>query len=165
MRHILAVALLVASTIAAPAVTFVRDGNRVILTGQIRQGDGVAFAAIAAALPDGIIIVLGLDGGVVPDAISIGRIIRERKFRTLVPSQCMSACLMIFAGGASRELGEGARLGVHCARRLDDLAHCDKAATSDMAAFLRQMRMPQTIVQMQEQAGLEITPVPAAALK
>jgi len=166
MRHVLAVALLVASTIAAPAATFVRDGNRIVLTGVIRAGDAAAFAHLVASLPDNVIVVLGSDGGSVPDALAIGRLVRERKFRTLVPSQCLSACVMVWSAGSPRELGDGARIGIHCARLESDLAHCYGPATDQMAAHLRDMGMPAVVITMQAQATSPetATMVPPAVL-
>src|SRR5262245_36425979 len=76
--RILATMFLLASTIAAPAATFVRDGNRLVLTGQIRSGDATAFAHLAASLPDDGVVVLGSDGGSLPDSLAIGRLVRER---------------------------------------------------------------------------------------
>jgi hypothetical protein len=111
ITRILAVALLAATAApAAEAATIIRNGNRIVLTGSIQEGDDAAFAA---AVDSGVrMVVLGSDGGRVTEAMAIGRLIRERHLDTAVPSSCVSACALIWAAGQRRTVN--GRLAMHC---------------------------------------------------
>src|SRR6266566_4479181 len=111
ITRILAGVLLTATaTTPALAATIVRTGDRVILTGDIVEGDDTKFAA---ALDDDVrLVVLGSTGGHVSAAMKIGRLVRRRHLDTAVPSSCMSACSLIWASGVRRSVD--GRLAMHC---------------------------------------------------
>src|SRR5215471_13244927 len=114
---------LAAAVTPAAAATIVRNGDRIVLTGSIQPGDYTAFAA---ALDDNIrIVVLGSDGGRVDEAMEIGRLIRKRRLDTAIPSSCVSACALIWAGGKTRTVGVGGRLSVHCPTLIGSPYQCD----------------------------------------
>lgn len=60
-------------------------------------------------------LVLQSPGGSVSDALKIGRYIRQAGIETrmLRGEFCFSACPYILAGGASRDIEDGAQVGVH----------------------------------------------------
>lgn len=60
-------------------------------------------------------VVLSSPGGSVADALSMGRLIRERKLDTRVEAKalCASSCPLIFAAGVKRTAQAGAAIGVH----------------------------------------------------
>ena len=76
-----------------------------------------------AHLSAGDIVLMSSPGGDLNQAIIIGEIIRSRGLATAVgvadaaghirPSYCASACVLAFAGGATRLGVEGSMLGVH----------------------------------------------------
>lgn len=84
------------------------------LAGRIEDGDDKAFHDLAASQPDALVALSGPGGKVFP-ALAIGREIRARGLRTLVPSgaSCASACALIWLAGSQRSLGTGARIGFH----------------------------------------------------
>ena len=82
--------------------------------GQIREADYPAFHDLAAAHPDALVVLTGPGGSVGP-ALAIGREIRARGMRTVVPAgaTCASACSLIWLAGTQRLLGADARIGFH----------------------------------------------------
>ncbi len=86
----------------------------VSIGGPIGEADYRAFHDLAAAHPDALVVLTG-PGGRVDPALAIGREIRARGMRTLVPAgaTCASACSLIWLAGTQRLLGEGARIGFH----------------------------------------------------
>jgi hypothetical protein len=61
------------------------------------------------------VVVFDSPGGLVLEAIQLGRYLRERGIATLVPDEalCASACPLAYAGGVAREAGARAWIGVH----------------------------------------------------
>ena len=93
----------------------VGDG-RLIAVGTIERGTAEAFAAEIAKRGAYVkTVVLHSPGGSVPDALRMGRLIRQKKFATEVEGGrlCASSCPLVFAGGVERRAGEKAAIGVH----------------------------------------------------
>ncbi|MEM7641051.1 MAG: hypothetical protein AAF366_00820 [Pseudomonadota bacterium] len=89
-----------------------RDALR--LRGGIAAGDGARIVdELGAAAPE--VVLLDSQGGSVGDALEIGRAVRELGLETRLQdgAVCLSACPYVFAGGVTRQVDEGARLGVH----------------------------------------------------
>jgi hypothetical protein len=149
ITRILAVALLAATAApAAEAATIIRNGDRIVLTGSIQEGDDAAFAV---AVDSGVrMVVLGSDGGRVTEAMAIGRLIRERHLDTAVPSSCVSACALIWAAGQRRTVN--GRLAMHCPTFPGEL-QCYAPARQTMIAYLREMGAPAAVIDLQEAAG------------
>jgi hypothetical protein len=131
---IVAAALLAAGASGAGAMSIkkVAGGQpgveTILLEGKIEDGDALALQGYIAKLPVGTRIVAHLSstGGLVREAIALGRIIHKNKIRTVVPSKaaCNSACVIVFVGGHDWETGRPwqlkystARLGVHSFKR------------------------------------------------
>ncbi|MHA7869484.1 MAG: COG3904 family protein [Salipiger thiooxidans] len=86
------------------------------LEGEIAEGDGGRVSElIDAADPAVEALVLQSPGGSVQDALALGRHLREAGIgtRMLRGEYCYSACPYLFAGGETRDVEEGASLGVH----------------------------------------------------
>lgn len=91
-------------------------GDMIIINGGIEEGDADRFNAFISSLesvPSNVVI--NSPGGIVSDALSIGRQIRELDVRTLVlpGAYCYSACPYLFAGGTKREASRRGEVGVH----------------------------------------------------
>jgi hypothetical protein len=101
---------------AAPMTFELVGGGKLMATGTITPGISEAFAA-EVSRHGGYIktVVLNSPGGSVADALTIGRLIRERKFATEVEAgkYCASSCPLVFAGGVERRAGDRAAIGVH----------------------------------------------------
>lgn len=86
------------------------------LTGAIADGDAARFAdwlKVRSEPPDKV--YLNSPGGIVTEALALGRLLRERGIATAVePGDiCLSACPYAFAGGVLRDAPEGALIGLH----------------------------------------------------
>jgi len=151
MKRLVAIALLTAAALtSASAATITRSGDKLVLTGDIVEGDAAAFAA---ALDNDVrLVVLGSTGGRVYEAMAmaIGRLVRKRRLDTAVPSSCMSACALIWAGGVKRTV-EG-RLAMHCPTFPGEL-QCYAPTRQVMVGFLKEMRAPAGVIELQEAAG------------
>jgi hypothetical protein len=115
-RHVSAMLYLVVALVWYPAgaATIVHDKDRLVLTGPIRWGDSVVFFAAVNSDCNIRTVVLDSYGGLVDEAIEIGRIIRERHLDTAVPpsSSCVSACVLVWAAGQRRTVD--GQLATHC---------------------------------------------------
>src|SRR5450755_2308412 len=101
---------------AAPMTFELVGGGRLMATGTITPGISEAFAAEVSRHGDYIkTVVLNSPGGSVADALTMGRLIREKKFATEVEAgkYCASSCPLVFAGGVERRAGDRAAIGVH----------------------------------------------------
>ncbi|WP_179379361.1 COG3904 family protein [Jannaschia marina] len=84
------------------------------LRGAIAPGDGARIVTELRAAAPGT-VTLDSPGGSVSDALEIGRFLRDADVTTRIEdgAVCLSACPYAFAGGTTREVAEGGRLGVH----------------------------------------------------
>jgi hypothetical protein len=101
---------------AKPMTFELVSGGKLMATGTITPGISEAFAAEVSRHGDYIkTVVLNSPGGSVADALTMGRLIRERKFATEVEvgKYCASSCPLLFAGGVERRAGDKAAIGVH----------------------------------------------------
>lgn len=100
----------------APLEIALGTGGTLTLTGTIDPGSSARFLAEIEARGEYVsTVLLDSPGGSVDDALSIGRLIRERKLSTKVADGglCASSCPLIFAGGSERIAGREAAIGVH----------------------------------------------------
>jgi len=101
---------------AKPMTFELVGGGKLIANGTITPGISEAFAAEVAKRGDYIkTVVLNSPGGSVTDALTMGRLIREKNFATEIEpgKYCASSCPLVFAGGVERRVGEKAVIGVH----------------------------------------------------
>ncbi|NGP16594.1 hypothetical protein G5575_01845 [Devosia chinhatensis] len=100
----------------APLEIALASGGKLTLTGTIDPGSSARFLAEIEARGEYVsTVLLDSPGGSVDDALSIGRLIRERDLSTEVANGglCASSCPLIFAGGTERIAGREAAVGVH----------------------------------------------------
>lgn len=104
-----------------PQLTFetVTIGDRqdvLLLTGSIAEGDARRFMAeLDGMQTPPTAIALHSPGGLVDEALSIGRAIRDAELPVMVfaGASCFSACPYILAGGLEREVSIKGSVGVH----------------------------------------------------
>lgn len=92
------------------------SGGTLQLTGTIDPGAAARVEAEIAAHGEYIrTVALDSPGGAVADALSIGRLIRDKGFATSVAAGalCASSCPLIFAGGRERIATARSAIGVH----------------------------------------------------
>lgn len=97
-----------------PARLDLASGDRELrLTGDLTEGLAERVEALLATHPQVERLILDSDGGLVEEAVALGRIVRSRHLATHVPDACASACTLVFLQGRERTLGPEGRLGFH----------------------------------------------------
>ena len=92
------------------------EGRQVItMTGAIEAGDADRFADFMDSAQTPQAVYLNSPGGSVTDALAIGQRIRDMGAETAMSDAdvCLSACPYILAAGITRDIPEGAWVGVH----------------------------------------------------
>ncbi|MEO0502852.1 MAG: hypothetical protein AAFZ14_05965 [Pseudomonadota bacterium] len=92
------------------------DGSTYRLEGGIEAGDAARIADQLDTLqPPPETLILQSPGGSVQDALALGRHVRTKGIATrMLPGEfCYSACPYLLAAGPSRDIAEGASVGVH----------------------------------------------------
>lgn len=91
-------------------------GQVLLVNGPIEAGDAQRFEAFLASLgPLSVPVALDSPGGVVSEALSIGRMLREADATTaILPGMvCASACPYLLAGGTERQVSRRGVVGMH----------------------------------------------------
>jgi len=120
MRSFVLLASLTLSTcVQAAQISVEQKGGGealVKLNGTLTPYDGEFFHAQVRHLSNAT-IAFDSPGGSVLAGLTIGELIHERKFVTVVPNNttCASACALAWLGGAKRFMGSGAKVGCHAA--------------------------------------------------
>lgn len=91
-------------------------GTVLFMHGQIASGDALrvkSYFENLDALPDGL--ALHSSGGIVNDALEIGRLVRSLSLNTMVMpgTICLSSCPYILAGGVERQVSLSGAVGLH----------------------------------------------------
>jgi hypothetical protein len=119
--------------------------NAIFITNDIVLGDNVNFQKIARHLTGKTVVFLKSDGGALYEALAIGGSIRSHHYPTVVSAEdtCVSACALIWLGGATRYISPTARVGFHAAYSTDGK---DKTATgvgnAVVGAYMTEMKLP-----------------------
>lgn len=150
----------VVATADAASMTFQVRGDHLVATGPIKPGTGKDFVAFLARPEIGAVRVVELDssGGRIGDAGRMARLIREKRWATLVDARaanCASACTILFAAGVRRHyvhaeavtdgvflLKENRRgLGFHQAHRDESTepAHFSAVSTARVTQLLHEL--------------------------
>jgi hypothetical protein len=90
-----------------------RDGHELELSGSITFGTLKELSQLIATMKALQIIRLNSTGGRINEAQRIGDLIKGRGLDTLVSSQCLSACTIIFLSGKNRFITADAKIGFH----------------------------------------------------
>ncbi|WP_138468857.1 hypothetical protein [Poseidonocella sp. HB161398] len=96
--------------------TVARDGATLLsLTGTIDEGAAARLVRRLDAMEPPDAVLLHSPGGLVAEALEIGRELRRRGLgtRLVAGAVCFSACPYMLAGGTAREVSAEARVGVH----------------------------------------------------
>lgn len=91
------------------------------LEGDVEPGDAGRFQKLAAQYPKAV-VVLNSAGGVLFEALDIGKIIHLKHYDTLVAHDmlCASACALIWVAGERRMLSPRGKVGFHAGYRDND---------------------------------------------
>lgn len=91
-------------------------GNVLLITGQVEEGDSQRFRNYLAEMSDEpALVALHSPGGLVLEALQIGRHIREKGMTSAVlpGGFCVSSCPYILAGGIERVVSRSGIVGLH----------------------------------------------------
>jgi hypothetical protein len=100
---------------AAVALLPVR-GTVALFTGPITLESYSALSETLRKVPGLTDLHLSSDGGSIPAARGMARLVREAGLHTKAVGRCASACTLVFAAGEERRLQPGAQLGFHAYR-------------------------------------------------
>lgn len=89
--------------------------GQLILQGGLEFGTTRAVRELLDANPSIRAVRLESQGGRVAEGLALGTLVRDRNLDTLVTSECSSACVTAFAGGARRIISPDVRIGLHSA--------------------------------------------------
>jgi uncharacterized membrane protein YhaH (DUF805 family) len=115
--------------IPAYSIRVMRNGTEAEIVGGFKYGLTDDFEKILNASRQIKVLHLDSIGGRIGEARRLNKLIRERGLNTYVSAECYSACTIAFAGGRTRTLRDGAKLGFHAPsfpgmskRELQDMA-------------------------------------------
>jgi hypothetical protein len=128
-----------------------------LLSGPIVAGDAAKFRMLRDRTKDAgspiTVIRLNSPGGLIGEAIDLAQMIRADEITTRVAkgATCTSACFVIFASGIQKFAENGARIGIHSGRDLNE-KETDRSAVSTlvMARVLQSYGVPNRIVRQME---------------
>lgn len=114
--------------------------NLITITGEIVHGDSQRFLELVQS-SNGAAVELAGPGGLVSEALTIGREIRRRKIATMLPgTECYSACGLIWIAGDRRYITPTAKLGLHAAfRKVDGQYEESGVANAEIGSYLTQL--------------------------
>lgn len=143
---------LIMAPIAAVAATFTFDHQTVIMRGPIVQGDGASLDRFLSAGHNNghplTTLQLNSPGGLVREGMALADAVRQYHVNVTVPEDglCASACFLLFAAGEHKEVGPGARIGIHSATSTGGVGQDDGNGTLLMARYAAQEGVPAAIV-------------------
>jgi hypothetical protein len=90
------------------------NGTELEVSGGIGHGFAVDLERFLDATPTLKLIHVNLgSGGLIVEAMEASKAIKARGLATYVSASCVSACTLVFMGGAERYVQQGAKLGFH----------------------------------------------------
>ncbi len=117
IRYLIAAALLLLNIGPSIAMDLVIDANRVFASGPI--GEDLRKFEEALAKPEiDTIVFLDSPGGDLWTGLKVGRLIADKKLKTVIGGRCVSACALMFLGGTERTFsditaGTATSIGIH----------------------------------------------------
>lgn len=134
-------------------------------TGDIHEDESRRFLDVVATMPPPAyrqldsgkaVIVLDSLGGHLQSALTMAHILSTYKAATSVAAngQCASACVVVWAAGVRKSVGDGARIGVHSATLNGVAGHdggpedqrIEVEATGVMARFFQRTGAPANVI-------------------
>ena len=99
---------------AGLAAQFERQGENIVLEGEITEGDLDRLKTMVKKYGN-LRIDLNSAGGLLNEALKIGAFVRSAGLATHIPKDatCASACVTIFAGGLLRTAHSNTKIGIH----------------------------------------------------
>ncbi len=98
-----------------PARATLLAPDELAITGNLLPGSAKVVRQQLAAYPAVTRVQLYSNGGMLLEALSIAKLIRQKGLITYTNADCLSACTLIFQAGKERWIGPKGRLGFHSA--------------------------------------------------
>ncbi|WP_119389813.1 PAN domain-containing protein [Taklimakanibacter lacteus] len=136
---------------AAPAQISVSSGSGpslVTVAGELDFADTVEFLRKTQDLIHAVVLLKSPGGNAVA-GVQIGRAIRQKGFRTVVPSaiNCASACALAWLGGTPRLMAESSQIGFHAAYvSRGGRARRSTTANAVVTEYLRGLALPRRTI-------------------
>lgn len=96
-----------------PRVSLMPDRKRLQFEGEMGYGSTLLVERMLSEHPGIEGIELNSPGGRAAEGFALARLVRDLGLNTYVRADCASACVLVFAGGRERLVGEQARFGLH----------------------------------------------------
>jgi hypothetical protein len=96
-----------------PTITVSPDGKQLLLSGEMGFGTTNQVLGLLNKYPTIHQVELNSPGGSAAEGFALAELVRDRGFDTYVQKDCASACVLVFAGGKERKVGDQARFGLH----------------------------------------------------
>ena len=125
-----------AGTTPPATVSVDASSGHLLVRGDLEFGSARALRTALAANPGSRVVRLESRGGRVKEGMAMGLLLRERGMDTFVSSECSSACVTAFAGGARRLITAEAKLGLHSAGGAGSTARSVAEANRESDAFI-----------------------------
>jgi hypothetical protein len=114
----------------------------IIFDGEIQQGDAQRFRALVAARSiQGIII--RSSGGLISEALDVGRVVADMRIPVQAQNICASACTLILLSSPNRLMTRDTRIGFHSAATASGEAH---SATVSLSRIYRDLGVPNEVL-------------------
>jgi len=118
------------------------ESTIIILDGEIQQGDAKRFRALVAARSiQGIII--RSSGGLISEALDVGRVVADMRIPVQAQNICASACTLILLSSPNRLMTRDTRIGFHSAATASGEAH---SATVSLSRIYRDLGVPNEVL-------------------
>ena len=95
------------------SMEMVVSGSIVTMKGDVIKGDCEKISSLIAGNKIQKIVLNNSNGGHADTGYCVGSLIRENKIQTSIKGRCVSSCSRMWLGGVSRDLQEGAAVGLH----------------------------------------------------
>ena len=118
-------------SVPAWSIKYDHSTRRIRLSGEYGEGIADDFEQALETHPDATAVELEGPGGLLDEGTQIAQLIESRNLVTVVTDECSSACTYAFAGGHTRALEHGGRLGFHDSRSPSVLLEWFKDTSSE----------------------------------
>lgn len=133
------------STDAAQISIATSDGPPLVtVKGELDLADTIEFRRKTERLSEAVVLFAS-PGGNAMAGVQIGKVIRQKKFLTVVPSRinCASACALAWLGGTPRFMAQDSQIGFHAAYVMKSGRPRKSAVANEViAAYLKQLALP-----------------------
>ena len=137
------------SAAAAQISVSASDGPPLVtVKGELDLADTIEFRRKTEGLSEAVIL-LASPGGNAMAGVQIGKVIRQKRFLTVVPSRinCASACALAWLGGTPRFMAKDSQIGFHAAYVMKGgRPRASRVANEVIAAYLKQLALPRRTI-------------------